>query len=166
MGIGTKIKKFEAMPEQNLKQFNEVFTDSTLTGNENAEVKIGPIVGPSNVRMLLVGGEEVVHKFTVAVFLGREGRLIGEPTTTNAKLENEIMTEKEMGLEPVEYMMLQYLRGCQSSLHTQLEIADKLNKSVRGVRNTLKQMEEKEIITIVPLLNIHRLEINVNEVWI
>lgn len=177
MGIGEKIKLFESLPEQTVQKFNEVFPESILNVNKfnpTSEVEIDDIVGPENRRHLYIDEERIVHTFEIelpkildentsarnAVLMRKDGTL-----ETNASLENMVMEEKEMELEPIEYVVLQYLRGCQNPYHTQVEIAAKLRRSSKGIRNVLKKMEEKQIIATKSIVNQQRMLITINEEW-
>lgn len=181
MGIGVKISEFENSPEQDVKTFNKIFTDCPLNVNNyspRAEVEIGPILGPEMRRELFVDGVKIEHTFredfflpldlptngAVKVFQNKRGSAT-VTTITNQNLENLVIEEKEFDLEPIEYMMLQYLRGCQSEYHTQPEIAGKLKRSLRGIRNCLKSMEQKNIIKVNNIPAHHKLHISINEDW-
>lgn len=177
MSLGKKINEFEALPVQTLRQFNRVFEESCLEGRDCAEVEIGEIIGPANVRRLLVDGKEIVHTFneldeSTALLFGVEDRSMlvlresgGATISTNAENENLVMQEREMALEPLEYMILQYLRGCTSPYHTQNEIAEKLGKSSRTVRTVLRDMEEKGILESSAVKSFHRIKITLKEEW-
>lgn len=179
MSIGLKIHKFEQSTEQTVETFNKIFPESKLNFSADAEVEIGEIVGPETRRVLLIDGKEIHHTFHSEVlmpldlpedlvsdqdykrvFLRKDNTVI-----TNANLENVVMSEEEMKLEPVEYVILQYLRGSQSPYHTQLEMAQRLNKSARGLRDVIRRMESKKMITVKNIVNHHRFYITVNEEW-
>lgn len=190
-----RINKFEALPEQTVAEFNKIFYDNQITqGRLEAEVEIGEILGPANVRELIVDGVKTRHEFRIhtnapalyeAFLLDVQGaRSQGYPKDdyvktsapkvrrnmqeqqSNANLENLVLEDKEMKLEPIEYMLLQYFRGCQSVFHTQPEIASKISKSVRTIRDTLKRMEEKQILQTNVIPEIHKMAITVNEEWL
>jgi hypothetical protein len=164
MNLINKINKFEAQPMQTVEVFNKLFTNCPIEGRDNtAEVEIGEILGPVHVRQLYVNGVAVPHSFESMGELSEETR---ENVTTNENLDNVVITPKELELDPVEYVVLQYLRGCQSPYHTQIEIASKVNKSVRGIRDVLKRMESKEIITMKPLTGLQRISISITENWL
>jgi hypothetical protein len=165
MTIGTRINKFENSAKQTVEEFNKLFKENKLDGFSNdMEVEIGDMIGP-NERLVTVGGVEMKHDFNPGLGeLGESFMNIGD-ITTNRELENEVMTEKEMELEPLEYMILQYLRGARSQFHTQIEIAGKLNKSVRRVRDIMHSLEERKIIEVKNITNIQRLKITVAEAW-
>lgn len=189
MGIGNKIKEFEELPEQTLREFNRVFSGNEL--DFNPSVEIGEIVGPANVRKVLVDGKEVKHAFNTTVSLNdlipmdaplgdwsrdKECREEAEEErkkfhsngiTTNAELENMIMTEAEMKLEPVEYKLLQYFRGCQSPYHTQDEIGGRLGITTRSLRDVMKRMEQKGIITTeIVIVSVSRTYVVINDEWL
>lgn len=191
MSIGQKILEFENALEQTVKTFNELFVeckipsyiekeDKKLLVLTSDEVEIGEIIGPDLVRKVYVNGVEVRHIFVPEflmpldipeevmngaknnrnIFMRKENTLM-----TNEDLENTVMSDEEMKLDPMEYVLLQYLRGCQSPYHTQIEMADKLNKSRRGLRNVIRRLEEKNIIETKNIVNHHRIYIKINEEW-
>lgn len=164
MNIGNKIHKFEELPEQKLKQFNEVFEFSPLEGRDEDEVEIGDVLGPATTRIVYVNGKPVKHCFLPVYPFGEERGFVKE-LATNEQLENQIMSEEEMKLEPIEYVVLQYLRGCQSPYHTKLEIAGKLNKSAKNIGTVLRGLEEKNIVTTRSIPSMHKIEITLTEEW-
>jgi hypothetical protein len=174
MSIGQKINQFENAPEQTVSTFNDIFKDCQLLNfPQDAEVEIGEIIGPDLVRAIFVGGVKIKHTFVQefiipldmpfdlrSVVMRKDNMLV-----TNEELENLEMTEEEMKLDPYEYIVLQYLRGCQSPYHTQLEMAKKLNKSARGLRTVLKRLESKKIIETKNIVNHQRIHIRITEDW-
>jgi DNA-binding MarR family transcriptional regulator len=196
MSLGKKINQFESLTEQTLRTFNELFTDCPILEavNADAEVEIGEVVGPDNVRRVLVDGKELIHSFklnsdyqsllpqcvqtgdfTEELEVRKEALTLQKQKLgltardaaieTNARLENLIITERELALEPSEYVLLQYLRGCQSPYHTQLEIAEKTRRAVRTVRKALKSLEKSKAIRIEMIASMHRMAVFVNEDW-
>lgn len=171
-----KLNLFENSANQTVAQFNKIFIGNELsTGNLEDEVVIGEIVGPEDVRILTVGNTKLEHSFTVTVqtmpgiervSLDKTGRLAVQVHTSNENLENLILEEKEMEMEPIEYVLLQYFRGSQSPYHTQVEIAARLRKSARGIRGVLKRMEEKQIIKQKNDPTVHKILVTVNEEWL
>ncbi len=163
-----KINKFESLRTQNVFEFNKIFIGSEITqGRLEWEVVIGDILGPENVREVFVNAVSTRHVFVIQT---------GVPTLSSEfnfldkgkgdfRL-NSVLEEKEMELEPVEYMMLQYFRGCQNTLHTQVEIALKLKKSSKGIRNSMKSMEKKNILKAEVIPQLHKIAVTINEDWL
>jgi hypothetical protein len=164
MKIGNKIHQFEALPEHKLKLFNQVFEFSPLEGQDDDEVEIGDILGPATTRVVYVNGKPVKHSFEPVYPFGDE-RMYVKELETNEELSNQIMSEEEMKLEPIQYMLLQYLRGCQRPFHTKLEIADKLNKSAKNIGTVLRGLEERNVLKTRSIPSMHKLEITLNEEW-
>ena len=175
-----KINAFENLPEQTVYHFNKLFPSSEITsGNLQDEVTIGIPTGPENVRSLLVNGGEVFHLFhinsisdneEIQLPLGRSNavtyvRVARKVAETNEGTENTILDEDEMKLEPLHYLLLQYFRGCASPYHTQPEIANKLSRSVRAIRDNMKAMDQLNIISIDKSSEHNRMKIAVNEDW-
>lgn len=77
--------------------------------------------------------------------------------------DNFVMTRQEMELEPVHYFILQYLRGCEHDYHTQTEIGEKLNISVRSIRDNLHKMQELGIIK--QEVSKQKTKITIDEKW-
>jgi biotin operon repressor len=166
MSLGKKINQFEALPEQTLKEFNAIFNKSPIEGDGTSEVEIGEVLGPATVRRVTIGNRSIAHRFneldeSAELILAKEGAF----EETNAESENEVMTKKEMELEPLQYMLLQYLRGCTSQFHTQIEIAEKLGKSNRTIREAMRDMEGMGIFTVTSVKAIHRLKVVLTEEW-
>lgn len=164
MSIGKKINEFEAQPEQILSVFNQVFAQylpAPVIGLDNAEVEIGEIVGPANVRKLLINGEEVVQEFR------NVNQRNWDDIDSSEEGENTVISDKEIAqLEPIEYMTLQYLRGCQSQYHTQRKISENLNKSIRNMREVFKRLENKGVIEVKNIPSKHKMLVTINEEWL
>lgn len=189
-----KINQFESLPKQTVFHFNKIFVGNELSeGNLSDEVTIEDIAGPANVRFLTVGDKRIKHEFNITKneefspieesneeprlkpqakkarfkFVQSNGTsyLTRKKLSDNETAENLVLEDREMQLDPIEYMVLQYLRGCVSVYHTQVGIASRLNKSDRGIRNVLNRMEEKNIIKVKSLPNHHRIEVKIAEEW-
>lgn len=160
------INKFENSLQQDVKTFNTVFPlCPLLIGIPSDEVEIGKILGPVNMRELKVGQKEISHLFNIVTTSKfTEGFKYSE-FATNDSSENLVLDEKELKLDPFEYKLLQYFRGCQSNLHTQQEIAARMFKSLKGVRSALTRMEKKNIIKSTNLVSIRKMSIAINEEW-
>lgn len=158
-----RINKFESLPRKTVQEFNKIFTEQKLDGFDlEDEVKIGEIFGPANVRTLRIDGDEVQYAFSV---LNTED-LRYTDYETNENLENLVLEEKELELDPFEYKLLQYFRGCQSTFHTQVEIAAKMKKSLRGLRSALARMEQKKIISTEFIAKVGKTTVTINEEWL
>lgn len=174
MTLIDKIGAFENAPAQTLCEFNKIFHSDGITfGNLEDEVVIGKILGPVNVRSIFIGGKEYSHTFDITSSVHMPGESYVNfdekgvtSVTTNENLKNDFLTEQEMEMNPFEYMLLQYFRGAQSPYHTQEEIAVKLRKSSRGIRNVLRRMEEGGIITTQIVPKLHRMHVTITEDWI
>lgn len=162
-----RFDKLESLPRSTVTEFNKLFPERpidyiALGFDLNDEVEIGRIIGPDFVRLLKVDGKEIEHAFNT---LSKDERVRAE-FETNANLENLLLPEKELELDPFEYKLLQYFRGCQSIYHTQLEIAVKIRKSLRRVRAVIEKMEEKKIISTEYIPKVAKTTIIVNEEWL
>lgn len=189
-----KINDFEN-GEETVEKFNAIFLDNKLDGFKPDEVvTIGEPCSPETVRLVTVGNEKIRHdfKFVVGEVPFTEGDVrentgewaarkaaglpfwrdkngnYAEPKTIYIKGENTIMTDKEMKLKPIQYFLLQYLRGCENSFRSQTEIAEDLNIVVKTVRAQLQQLQELDVISITKpgIHNQSRLKIVVKEDWL
>ena len=60
--VGVFINKFESLPSQTVKDFNDIFVLSPIMGDDSHEVEIGEYVG-GLTRKIMVNGEEMFHVF-------------------------------------------------------------------------------------------------------
>lgn len=162
-----RFDKLESLPRSTVTEFNKLFPERpidyiALGFDLNDEVEIGRIIGPDFVRLLKVDGKEIEHAFNTH----KDERVTREEFETNEKLENLLLPEKELELDPFEYKLLQYFRGCQSIYHTNLEIAVKIRKSLRQVRTVIERMEQKKIIATEYIPKVAKTTITVNEEWL
>jgi biotin operon repressor len=176
-----RIEEFESGELQTVSKFNSLFVDAPLVwNNQNAEVEVLGIVGPANVREILVDGCRKRHEFPLPLDESRyhdeeayDPSLIDENDTkkylknypTNEGKENFVLTNDEMKLDPFEYFIMQYLRGCDSPYHTTTEIAKKLNMSTKTVHRHTKNMQEKGMIVITSEIRFQRIHIKVTDAW-
>jgi len=166
-----KINKFENLPRQTVAEFNLIFTEQALEASSEALVEIGAILGPVNRRELRVGGISLPYDFHIPTEdpyspnrLGYVKK--GTDDDTNANLENTMLEERELEMDPFEYFLLQYFRGSLSNIHTQSEIAARIKKSAKGVGNVIRRMEENGIIEVVPTKLQSKIEVIVKEEWL
>lgn len=182
-----KIKEFESGTET-VESFNTIFNNCQITDQDlDSVITIGTPVSPETVREVTINGITFRHDFkpvmqSIAPVEGdikfwneyvphnKRGVLFTKDNNPSVKIvyntENIVMTEKEMGLEPIHYFILQYLRGCENPYHTQQEIANKLNLVVRTIRDQLHKMVELNIITTSKdISNKTKTKILIKEEW-
>lgn len=167
-----KINYFEN-GQETVENFNNIFPECRLEGYYNfANVAIGEPCSPETARLVHINVEG--NEITIRHNFKPKMELVA-PTSEDVKFRNEyvapsktastgersskvvyneensVMTAKEMGLRPVHYYILQYLRGCENTYQTRTEIAERLNICIRSVRNNLNEMQEEGIIEFLDI---------------